>query len=337
MNNIVVKTEVQKIVVKNADGRDGKSAYQQAVEGGYTGTEQEFNCSLSLLSDIALWKQQISDAINYKGGEANPNEAFTELAEDIKEIPNFNTNGCEYISEVYKPTTLLEAYYNRTYLKSVVDNNVTEISQEAGIYGGCTYLQNVQFTNLVTIRANGVFESCSLLSSVSFPKLETIIGGSIFRSCVQLKSIEFPNLIKYNGTYLFAYCSSLQKVYMPNIIIFKGSNAFSNCGLLQWVEFGALVEYQEQFRDAKTNLRNITIGVGTDIDLPFYFWTATNVIAEGQSGIDELNSNLYNNLLTKLYDHSTDGQTRTLRLGWLAHVTQENIDFANSKGWTLTT
>ena len=84
-------------------------------------------------------------------------------------------------------------------------------------------------------------------------------------------------------------------------------------------------------------MRNITIGVGTDIDLPFQNWTATNVIAEGQPSIDELNSNLYNNLLTKLYDHSTDGQTRTLRLGWLAHVTQENIDYANSKGWTLTT
>jgi hypothetical protein len=84
-------------------------------------------------------------------------------------------------------------------------------------------------------------------------------------------------------------------------------------------------------------LRNITIGEYTDVNIDFNGWTATNVIAEGQSGIDELNSNLYNNLLTKLYDHSDDGETRTLRIGWLAHVTQENIDYANSKGWTLTT
>jgi hypothetical protein len=87
----------------------------------------------------------------------------------------------------------------------------------------------------------------------------------------------------------------------------------------------------------KPNLRNITIGQGTDINLPFQYWTATNVIAEGQSGIDELNENLYNNLLTKLYDHSQDGQTRTLRIGWLANVSQANIDYATAKGWTLTT
>ena len=103
------------------------------------------------------------------------------------------------------------------------------------------------------------------------------------------------------------------------------------------MQVGTLIQCKELFFNAKPNLRNITIGVGTDIDLPFQNWTATNVIAEGQPSIDELNSNLYNNLLTKLYDHSTDGQTRTLRLGWLAHVTQENIDYANSKGWTLTT
>jgi hypothetical protein len=98
---------------------------------------------------------------------------------------------------------------------------------------------------------------------------------------------------------------------------------------------GVLVSFAD-FYDTKKELRNITIGQSTNINLPFQNWTAQSVIAEGQSGIDELNSNLYNNLLTKLYDHSTDGQTRTLRLGWLAHVTQENIDYANSKGWTLT-
>ena len=56
----------------------------------------------------------------------------------------------------------------------------------------------------------------------------------------------------------------------------------------------------------------------------------------GQSGIDELNSNLYNNLLTKLYDHSNDGETRILQIGWLDYITPENIAYANAKGWTIT-
>ena len=254
------------IVVSHADGRDGKSAYQQAVEGGYTGTEQEFNCSLSLLADVAEGKKQIADAINYKGGEAEPTQAFTELAENIKDIPNFNTKGCEYISDIYKPTTLLDAYYNRYYIKSIVDNYVEEISGN-NTFNGCASLQNVQFPSLVTISGNATFQGC--------PSLQNI-------------------------------------------------------------ELGTLIKCIDPLSNTKTYLRNITIGQDTDVDLPFQNWTATNVINEGPSGIDELNDNLYNNLLTKLYDHSTDGQTRTLRLGWLAHVTQENIDYANSKGWTLT-
>lgn len=72
--NIVNDNNV--IVVSHADGRDGKSAYQQAVEGGYTGTEQEYNCSLSLLADVADGKKRIADAINTKGGNSTPDESF---------------------------------------------------------------------------------------------------------------------------------------------------------------------------------------------------------------------------------------------------------------------
>ena len=48
--NIVNDNNV--IVVSHADGRDGKSAYQQAVEGGFVGTEQEFTDALNNLNEI---------------------------------------------------------------------------------------------------------------------------------------------------------------------------------------------------------------------------------------------------------------------------------------------
>jgi hypothetical protein len=336
MSNIVVKTEVQKIVVKNADGRDGKSAFQQAVEGGYTGTEQEFNCSLSLLADVAEVKKQISDAINYKGGEANPNEAFTELAEDIKEIPNFQTTGFEYISEIYRPKTLMEAYNNRYYLKSVINNFIDEIS---GFYtfSECTFLQNVTFPNLVTISGVYTFRECTSLQNVTFPNLVTISVDSTFYRCTSLKNVTFPNLVTISGFYTFRECTSLQNVTFPNLVTISGNSTFNGCTLLKTITLGILIICVEPFGGPKPNIRNITIGKDTDINLPFQYWTATNVINEGQSGIDELNNNLRNNLLEKLADHSQDGQTRTLRIGWLANVSQENIDYANSKGWTLTT
>ena len=111
---------------------------------------------------------------------------------------------------------------------------------------------------------------------------------------------------------------------------------FSDIPNLAYLEFGTITYVNPNFSPLP-KVRDITIGQDTNVNLPFNNWTATNVIAEGQSAIDELNSNLYNNLLTKLYDHSQDGETRTLRIGWLANVTAENIAYANAKGWTLTT
>jgi hypothetical protein len=125
---------------------------------------------------------------------------------------------------------------------------------------------------------------------------------------------------------------------ITNIGTISSNSPFVAVSKLQKITLGTIDVYTNGFfYSALANLRDLVLGQNINIDLALQNWTATNVIAEGQIGIDELNENLYNNLLTKLYDHSTDGQTRTLRLGWLAHVTQENIDYANSKGWTLTT
>lgn len=149
-----------------------------------------------------------------------------------------------------------------------------------------------------------------------------------------LQLLEMTKLEKLVQAQLFYY-NSLKTLIFP---LLRELQSMSLSGLnLVNIITGTLEVCINPFSKNASYLRNVSIGQDTDIDLQFQKWTAQNVIAEGQSGIDELNSNLYNNLLTKLYDHSTDGQTRTLHLGWLAHVTQENIDYANSKGWTLTT
>jgi hypothetical protein len=263
-------------------------------------------------SEIMTGKQSLVSAIEYKGGTSNADKSFQGIAEDIKEIPNFPTTDFEYISEIYRPRTLMEAYSNKTYLRTVVDNLIEELS---GI---------------------GIFEHCSYLQSVQFPSLITISGDYTFRNTA-LSNVLFPSLITISGDYTFSNCSYLQSVQFPSLITISGIYTFSSCQELQSVQFGTLEICIDPFGNSSTRLRNITIGNNTNINLPFQNWRGTNVIAEGQTGIDELNSNLYNNLLTKLYDHSGDGQTRTLKLGWLAYVTQENIDYANSKGWTLTT
>lgn len=105
------------------------------------------------------------------------------------------------------------------------------------------------------------------------------------------------------------------------------------------LEFGKLQTFSTAASSTgpQYNLRNITVGNGTDINLPFqYIWDSRNVIAEGQSGIDELNSNIQNNLIANLYDYSSGtAHTITLSAGLKAVLTQETIDAANAKGWNI--
>jgi hypothetical protein len=275
------------------DGRDGKSAYQQAVEGGYTGTEQEFNCSLSLLADVAEGKKQIADAINTKGGSSNENESFAELAEDIRTLASSGITS-EGIVQTNQFSFVGGLFSNYSAVTEIHDNTITSFN-----------------SRLMYFNANGNL-------TIMFPNLQLL-------EMTKLEILQTAQLANYER---------LKTLIFPLLRVLRTS--LSGLNLVNIVT-GTLEVCLNPFYLEASDLRNVSIGQGTDTDLQFQNWVANNVIAEGQSGIYELNSNLRTNLLEKLADHSEDGQTRTLRLGWLAHVTQENIDYANSKGWTLTT
>lgn len=154
------------------------------------------------------------------------------------------------------------------------------------------------------------------------------------KSLVSLEKATFLNAVSGTGN-MANELRFLKILIMPKL---ENIARYMFPNVLQILVVGTLKTANDTYVNDYPFLRMVVIGQNTDCNIVFlHIWTATNVIAEGQSGIDELNENLYNNLLTKLADHSSDGQTRTLRIGWLAHVTQENIDYANSKGWTLTT
>lgn len=253
----------------------------------------------AITSEIASGKQAIAAAINAKGGSASATESFSELAEAVEEIPNF--------SDMVKLAGILA--------KGSYNKNALQGHEENVFYGKTEIIDNVDsFKSLYQY----IFQYWDLLEVIKLPSF-TGSGSQDMQS-------------NY-----FAYCRSLKTLYLPScsrwtpyfvndtnniLTITVGTIIGGNCSL---------------YAGEKKKLRNFTLGEGTDVNLDLRLWVATNVIKEGQSGIDELNNNLYNNLLTKLYDHSQDGQTRTLRIGWLAKVTAENIAYANAKGWTLTT
>ena len=267
----------------------------------------------AIASEIASGKQAIAAAINSKGGSASATESFSELAQDIQDTPTSGVLSGGIVQT--EPFGFLDYVCKQDAFPftEIDDDSVTVISRVCGFYNQ-TRLLKVKMTALRTISGDNVFQNCSALQRVEFPQLRTISGVNVFANTNNLQYAIFPKLSDVTGNSMFSYGRGLV-----------------------FIEFGTLTQLASPFyASLAENLRNITIGQDTNINLPFQGWAATNVIAEG-GGIDELNSNLYNNLLTKLYDHSQDGQTRTLRIGWLANVSAENIAYANAKGWTLTT
>ena len=270
------------------------------------------NQSIAILSDIEQWKEDIADAINTKGGNSTPDESFQQLANDIQTLP--------YAGISAEGIVQTEEFSFLKYLTTEFNNEITEINDN----------------EITTISRDNVFYNNIALRKVVMSGVTTISNNNTFKDCTSLQSVNLSNLVTISGNQMFYFCSSLQSVNLPNIVTISGNSTFNGCPSLQSVEFGTLIRCIDPFVNAKQKLRNITISEGTDITLPFQNWTANNVINEGQSGIDELNSNLYNNLLTKLYDHSNDGETRILQIGWLDYITPENIAYANAKGWTIT-
>ena len=297
------------------------------------------NQSIAILSDIEEWKKDIAAAINTKGGDSTGDESFQQLAEDIENLnDSFITYGVTVNPKINFLTYICSNNVeDRSYITEIDSNEVTEIVN-SNVFKNCINLKSVSLQNLASITGGDTFNGCSSLKNINIPNLALITGGSTFNGCSSLKNINIPNLASITGGNTFHGCSSLKVLSFPKLTVFNVTNGFTNTNNLRLIILGKMTDINSTFLGTgQTYLRNITIGQDTDINLPFNSWKANNVINEGQSGIKELNDNLYNNLLTKLYDHSQDGETRTLRLGWLSYVTEENITYANAKGWTLTT
>ncbi len=318
------------------------------------------NEALQLLPDIALWKQQIADAINYKGGEASENSAFTQLAEDIKNIPNFSSYYNAFFSTLSvnrtETTSLINVdgiisdslieydykignyqFYNNQYITEAFLERVTEVGTFLFSYSKirkCT----ISNTNTYT------FLHCSELEEVNLLKT-TIINGGCFYNCQNLKVLIADNVLEIKSINTPQgspfYKTQIRVLKVPNCISLNSEGnilIFSNMTVLESIILGKLeiMNNNAGLNDSQ-KLQNISLGQDTDINLQFQSWNPTTIITEGVNSIQALNDNLYNNLLTKLYDHSQDGETRILRIGWLDYITPENIAYANAKGWTLTT
>lgn len=286
------------------------------------------NQSIAILSDIEQWKEDIADAINTKGGNSTPDESFQQLAEDIQTLPyaGISAEGIVQTEEF----SFLDYCCNLNFNKIIEINNnsIEEISRPYAFYN---FNANIVLNNIHKISGSECFSGFTGLLELN--NLYVITGGQVFKA-INMEELNLPRLTILQGEKIFANSPTLKRLY-TNIESFHLSTSLLDTNNLEELQVGKLVRgiifYQS---NSYEKLRNIIIGEGTDVDINFQCWSATDVINAGY--LDELNSNLYNNLLTKLYDHSEDGETRILQIGWLDYITPENIAYANAKGWTIT-
>lgn len=162
----------------------------------------------------------------------------------------------------------------------------------------------------------------------------------------QLKWVEFGGVgaVQQNG---LAFHTQLERVYMPNCYSLA-TGALGNCPALKHITLGTLTTLvPTAFGNvAIKNVRYLEVGQNTDINLDIHLVTSANVIAEGKAGKLELIANAKAGIAEKVYDHSADGQTRTITIGWVATLADDTdtdviralddlADTFNAKGWTL--
>ena len=288
----------------------------------------------AIASEIAGGKAAIASAINAKGGTADPLASFQQLADDVVNLnDSFITYGVEVTEKIHWLKFICEpSPVPRLPLTAIDDDVVTTISQP-NCFQNCTALERVKMTALTIISGTSAFLNCTALQEVNIPSLTALNAKGAFENCTALQEVNIPSLTAISGNSAFQNCAALQEVNIPSLTAISGVNVFYSCNALRNVIFGKLATLADPFVGSKPSLRNITIGQDTNINLPFQNWTATNVIAEGQSGIDELNSNIMTNLVPNLYLNGG----KTLRLGAALYdvLTTATKDAITDRGWTL--
>lgn len=328
----------------------GKQAIASAInaKGGTASAAESFAELAEAVEEIPNFDDMVKLASVIAGGnyyknalqghDENVKYGKTEIVDILGVFEKINVEHCfqywDLLERVDMPnlTTIGNAAFsNCSSLQEVDIPNLTTVGDAA--FSGCSSLQEVDFPLLSAI-GGSAFSGCSSLQEVNFPLLTSISGESNFRGCTSLKDVTIVGFTTMTRS-MFSECSSLRSVKLPTVNTNTQTGygmPFYQCYNLRNLELGTLVNFSTPFYSSQNNLRNITIGQDTNINLPFNQWTATNVIAEG-GGIDELNSNLQTNLISKLYQ----GGGRILRLGTTLYdvTTQETRDMVTAKGWTL--
>lgn len=288
-----------------------------------------------LVSEIASGKQAIASAINAKGGSASATESFAELAEAVEAIPVLTAANTEW-EEGFEPTTLSEAIVTaQSHLVNLVD----DVTESISISHFLTYfprLGNLVFNRVTSVTGDYFLSGCKIKRLI-MPLFTSGVAYS-FRDIEIELLMDMPSLSIGVGA-LFSSCKLPKKINMPSLNTFPGQNfmGLSNGNNVEELVLGSIKDWHfANNLPSLPSLRKLVIGkdsINTRTSLPFDKWTALNVIDEGQSGIDELNTNIQTYVAPNLLLNAN----KTITFGSALYnvLTSDTFNAVAARGWNV--
>lgn len=143
----------------------------------------------------------------------------------LPKIYNNNAYGNNHFSSLFGGYD----YWNADYVPSAL-KKVTVSASEIPTYAfyGCRYIEEINIENATSI-GDCAFQGCSSLQNIALSPMLTSIGNGAFGSCISLANINLPNGLTNIGESAFYDCSSLTQIDLPSTLKSIGENAFIGC------------------------------------------------------------------------------------------------------------
>ncbi len=217
---------------KAVDGKDGKSAYEIAVDNGFVGTEKE-------------WLESLKGK-DGKDGSNGIGIDNTEIDEEGNVIIRYTDGTSKTISKImydnilsaldfypYSDGTYGVSVGKAIYLEDIIipstydGKKVTRIIERG--FGGCTHLKSIILPDTISHIGSYAFNGCERLNKIIIPNEVKEIEEGTFESCYMLSSVVLPNSLEKIGTDAFSCCYSLNTITIPSSVKKIDYTSFNNC------------------------------------------------------------------------------------------------------------
>ena len=212
------------------------------------------------------------------------------LEDGVTELPKEFFNGCDNVTSVTLPSTLVEFgiddlpskikaslaydvngfkvynnwildYKNRNASALTIPDGIVGIGR--GAFAEMYDLETVTMPESLRNIAMGAFEGCTYIKNLQFMSGLRHVGPMAFRECSSLLWVTFVDGVENIGTNAFEGCWQMQSVRLPYTMTNIGDMAFSGCGNIRGVTVPSHVKtMQELFPASYTKIETAEVADG---------------------------------------------------------------------------